>query len=198
MRHSNHSTDAMKSGKAGFFLPEQVKSLHARFSVLGPGQGFPLLEGAGLSQRRVLNCLPPPQVLSHTVQLVHLDQLPSTWQEEEEEEQLAFTDQWTFIWLCYCSANRQSDSIKLCKKMLLATLRKPHLDRRGRCNLYFRMSCQYKDCHQGTEADFHTYEFWLMFLLHKICCMHSMESTQKIHHQLGDKSKENKPQSLVL
>ena len=52
----------------------------------GPRQGFPPLEGAGLSQRRVLNCSPPPQVLLHTDQSVQLDQLPSTWKVQKEDE----------------------------------------------------------------------------------------------------------------
>lgn len=72
--------------KQFFVLPWQEKSLHARFSSSGPGQGFPPLEGAGLSQRRLLDCLPPPQVLLHTVQSVHLDQPPSTWQVQKQEE----------------------------------------------------------------------------------------------------------------
>ena len=49
-------------------------------SLLLPAHGVPPLSGAGLSQRRVLPWVPPPQVCVQLLQDVQLPQLPLTWQ----------------------------------------------------------------------------------------------------------------------
>ena len=56
----------------------QACGLHNRVSMSGPEQLNPLCCGRGLSQARVLYCVPFSQDRVHCVQFVHFDQLPFT------------------------------------------------------------------------------------------------------------------------
>ena len=61
--------------------------LHFLVCLDGPLQGRPYLLGYGFLQTRVRDCFPPPQVLVHVLQLLHLVQPPCTKQQQQQQQQ---------------------------------------------------------------------------------------------------------------
>ena len=57
---------------------------HSAVSWPSPAQGFPPLEGAGLSHVRVLWTAPWPHVAEHVLQFPHAPQLPSTAERKQQ------------------------------------------------------------------------------------------------------------------
>ena len=66
-------------------IPGQACGLHNRVSMSEPEQLNPLFCGGGLSQTRVLYCVPFSQVKVHCVQLAHVDQLSFTGETKKKK-----------------------------------------------------------------------------------------------------------------
>lgn len=64
--------------------------LHLAIWEASPGQGRPRFSGAGLLQRRVRVCSPPPQDAEHWLHACHCPQFPSTEERKKEERGFSF------------------------------------------------------------------------------------------------------------